>query len=637
MDSAEPTLEGGQSQAEHFSSDIDPHASDRDRMIWANFAEADNTESFCLSWLAIQCRAITGVSGALVLLGRPNVGPFTPVAVWPDVRRSMEHLTGTAQRALTEHRGLLVKSQPPGSSVNAANSSYHVAYPLEVDSKLHGVIVLDVSSRPEPQLQAILRQLHWGSAWLEVLLRRQESQQEANTRDNLITVLDLLAGAIEQDRFYASALAFVTELATRFSCHRVSIGFLRKNYIAVEAVSHSAQFEKKTNLISTIGSAMDESFDQNAVIVYPQLSSSSVPLVTQAHEQLAHLDDTACICTIPLYDGSEISGALTFERATDKPFDPEIVEVCEAIAAMAGPALAAKRKNDRPLVKKIVEAGRQQLLKLTGPQHVGFKLVTGLVTILLVFFIFADGNYRVSARTAIEGQIQRVVATPFPSYIIEANVRAGDTVEEGDILAVLDDRDLKLEHLKAASQREQLLRQYREVMAEHDRPQIRITMAQLSQVNAQLELLNYQLARTKVRTPFAGVIMTGDFSQSLGAPVEKGQVLFEIAPLDSYRVILQVDERDIADVGVGQGGKLTLSSIPGDELAFTVVKITPVSTADEGRTYFRVEAHLDGKPERLRPGMEGVGKINIDRRKQIWIWTHGLVDWLRLWLWSWWP
>ena len=162
-------------------------------------------------------------------------------------------------------------------------------------------------------------------------------------------------------------------------------------------------------------------------------------------------------------------------------------------------------------------------------------------------------------------------------------------------------------------------------------------MAQLSQVNAQLELLNYQLSRTKVRAPFDGVVVTGDHSQSLGAPVEKGQVLFEIAPLDAYRVILQVDERDIAYVVVGQPGRLTLSSIPGDELAFTVEKITPVSTADEGRTYFRVEAQLDGSAERLRPGMEGVGKIYIDRRKQIWIWTHGLIDWLRLWIWSWWP
>ena len=68
-----------------------------------------------------------------------------------------------------------------------------------------------------------------------------------------------------------------------------------------------------------------------------------------------------------------------------------------------------------------------------------------------------------------------------------------------------------------------------------------------------------------------------------------------------------------------------------------VEKITPVSTPEEGRNVFRVEARLDETSVPLRPGMEGVGKVNIDRRKIIWIWTHDLVDWVRLWTWSWMP
>jgi hypothetical protein len=36
----------------------------------------------------------------------------------------------------------------------------------------------------------------------------------------------------------------------------------------------------------------------------------------------------------------------------------------------------------------------------------------------------------------------------------------------------------------------------------------------------------------------------------------------------------------------------------------------------------------------LRPGMEGVAKIDIGRRRLIWIWTHSLFDWLRVWTWQ---
>jgi multidrug efflux pump subunit AcrA (membrane-fusion protein) len=138
--------------------------------------------------------------------------------------------------------------------------------------------------------------------------------------------------------------------------------------------------------------------------------------------------------------------------------------------------------------------------------------------------------------------------------------------------------------------------------------------------------------------PFDGLIVSGDLSQSLGSPVERGQVLFEVAPLEDYRVALQVDERDISHVVVGQRGELTVSSMPGERYGFTVTRITPVNSAKEGRNFFRVEATLETKPgPRLRPGMEGVGKIYVEERKLVWIWTHAFTDWVRLWIWSWLP
>jgi hypothetical protein len=62
-----------------------------------------------------------------------------------------------------------------------------------------------------------------------------------------------------------------------------------------------------------------------------------------------------------------------------------------------------------------------------------------------------------------------------------------------------------------------------------------------------------------------------------------------------------------------------------------------VSIPEEGRNYFQVEAKMEHTSDLLRPGMEGVAKIDIDRRKMIWIWTHKLVDWVRLSLWAYQP
>jgi hypothetical protein len=114
--------------------------------------------------------------------------------------------------------------------------------------------------------------------------------------------------------------------------------------------------------------------------------------------------------------------------------------------------------------------------------------------------------------------------------------------------------------------------------------------------------------------------------------------MFELAPLDAYRVILQVDERDIGEIAVGQQGQLALTGLPGEKLPIIVEKITPVATAEEGQNYFRVEASLATETSPLlRPGMEGVGKVEIDRRKIIRIWTYKIVFWIRMFFWSWWP
>jgi len=234
--------------------------------------------------------------------------------------------------------------------------------------------------------------------------------------------------------------------------------------------------------------------------------------------------------------------------------------------------------------------------------------------------------------------VQRAISVPMAGYVAQANVRAGDIVRQGDILFTLDARDLRLERLKWMSQKSQYRREHSEALADHDRAKVRILGAQIEQTEAQVALIEEQLERIKVAAPFDSFVVSGDLSQSLGAPVERGDVLFEVAPLDDYRVILKVDERDIGEVSIGQAGLLALSSMPHEPIPIEVEKITPVSTAEEGINYFRVEAALSEKAsQRLSPGMEGIGKIGIGQRKLVWIWTHKITHWMRMFFWSWWP
>ena len=343
------------------------------------------------------------------------------------------------------------------------------------------------------------------------------------------------------------------------------------------------------------------------------------------------------VCTIPFCTQGAVFGALTLERPPGQVFERQTVELCETIAALIGPILETKRKEDLWLGQKVWLSVTTFFTRLFGPTHGGLKLGVGLLIAVSLFCLLATGDFRIAADTKLEGSIQRVIATPFDSYISEAHVRPGDIVKKDALLAKLDDTELLLERTKWESQKEQYLKEYRDALGQAERSKISVLNAQLGQVDAQLAITDAQLARIQIKAPFDGVIVSGDLSQSLGAPSQRGDVLFELAPLEDYRVVLEVDERDISAIVVAQKGELVLTGLSDTVIPFTVNKITPVSETKEGRNYFRVEAELEKKLDFLRPGMEGVGKIRIGERKLIWIWSKNLLDWLRLSLWTWWP
>jgi len=581
------------------------------------------------SWLEQQCKLIQGVTSGVLMLGVPENGAFSPVACWPEGSTTSPTLLAIARKAMEKKRGVVTST--PDKSQSQRRQRDTIGYPLVIKDQLVGIVALEIDTLPEASRRSVTQLLKLGTVWLEMLI----DQHTTTDRQNLITVLEMAALSLEHKRFQVAATALATELAMRMDCTRATIGFLHGERIYIQAMSHSARIDTRTNLARGIAAAMEEAIDQDTVIACPVSQDNSIT-ITRAHEELVQQQGNGAICTVPLVDDGTIIGALTLERDGDQPFDIQTIELFRQIAAMVGPALELKRRDDRWLLGKAGESLRSVLAKLLGPRHIVMKLATTASIALVVFMALVDGQYRVTADAALEGQVQRAVVAPIDGYINSSDIRAGDIVQTGQLMGELDDKDLKLEYEKLTSERNQHIREQRSAMAAHERAKASILSAQIEQSNAQLRLVEEQLERLHIVSPFDGVVVSGDLSQSLGSPVARGDVLFEVAPLDAYRLILKVNENDVRTINVGQTGKLRLSSIPGDTLPISIAKITPVAEASEGSNYFRVEARLHSEPAQLRPGMEGVAKIEIGERKLAWIWTHKLVDWMRLWAWTWW-
>jgi len=204
-------------------------------------------------------------------------------------------------------------------------------------------------------------------------------------------------------------------------------------------------------------------------------------------------------------------------------------------------------------------------------------------------------------------------------------------------MASLNDSEIKLQLAKLQGELQKSRREFREAQSSRDLVKVRIINEQINQALAEIELTQQQLHRINLTAPFDGVVIEGDLSQSLGSPVERGEALFKIAPLEGYRIILKVDESQISYIKQNQSGTLILPSLSDHPLPLNVEKITVAAEAEDGANIFRVEASLNENNDLLRPGMQGIGKVDAGRARLIWIWTHEITDWIHLKLWSWWP
>jgi multidrug resistance efflux pump len=594
---------------------------------WQALAQASNTKQLCQAWLPILCGMIQHTQSGLLLL-QDDTGSFAPAALWPDAT-DLSYLRSVAEESLNTRQGVVNRNEV---------GQVQFAYPLMNGDALFGVVILDLHAADDIALTHARRLLHWGVGWMIDLFNRRLLLEQGVHLERSAYLFDLALTALSETDFGKSSLSVVNRLAQRFSCHQALFGLEKGKNVRVETVSHSAWFEEKANLVNLAAQAMNEAFDQRSRIVVPEPESGTTLITAACHRYLEDSGSRA-LCVLPLEAGNRVVGVWLLER--DEPFSDEELDVLDALTLTLGPILTLKLNAEESLFNHSRRAWSHALRKLTDTSRPGYKLLAISIAVLLAFLGLYETGYRVASQAVVEGATQRVAVAPFQGYISSSPARAGDVVRAGQVLATLEDKDLRLEKVRWEAELEVSMRKAQEAMAKNNRVELRLASAQANQARAQFNLAQEKLARVQVLAPFDGIVVRGDLSQQLGSPVEQGKVLFELAPLEAWRVILKVDERDITDVRAGQSGELMLTSLPGQSYPFQVKKVTPVATAEEGRNYFRVEAGLILKPgavlPKLRPNMEGVGKVAAGEQSLLWIWTHRLSDWLRLTLWRWMP
>jgi hypothetical protein len=507
-----------------------------------------------------------------------------------------------------------------------------VAVPLSLADVPAAAAAFLVRAPDEPSLRAVQERLELGLSLLSLSESRQALQKKELDLRRLRTALDTLAAINRHRRFGSTAMALCNETASQWRCDRVSLGLLQGRCVQVKAISHSEGFSRKMQIVQDLEAAMEECLDQDCEVIYP--TCEDAVYICRAAGELSRRHGPITIASLPVREGEKVWGVLTLERRADRPFTAEEVEAVRLALELCTTRLVALRRQDRWFGAKLAGGLRSGLALLVGPRHTWAKMLTILVVAALAFLLFVKGNYRAEASFVLEGVERQVVPAPFDGFIKTVDVEVGDPVAARETtLAELDAAELRLQLAEAEAERAGYLKQVDAAMRDNETAQAQIAEAQAEKAQARIDLLEYMIGRARLVSPLSGIVVEGDLKRQVGAPVKMGDVLFEVTPRASLRAVLHVPEDQITDVQVGQRGSLATASYPAERIGFEVERINPIAEVVKQENIFRVRVRLREIPPWMRPGMEGVARIDIDKRPYAWIWTRRIVNWVRMKLW----
>jgi membrane fusion protein (multidrug efflux system) len=211
-------------------------------------------------------------------------------------------------------------------------------------------------------------------------------------------------------------------------------------------------------------------------------------------------------------------------------------------------------------------------------------------------------------------------------------VRIGDAVSKGQVLAKVEDQELReqlrqadasfevaratirqreadlsfaktnLDRTRSLFDRQLLPRQSlddAEARYQASQAQLDLAQAQLQQASSRREELRINLGNTTVVSPVTGFVAKR--LVDAGAFVTQNVILLSVVDISTVRLVVNLVERDLSKVSVGAAGSVTVDAYPGEQFTGRVARVAPV--LDPATRTAEMEIEISNAQARLKPGM----------------------------------
>lgn len=240
--------------------------------------------------------------------------------------------------------------------------------------------------------------------------------------------------------------------------------------------------------------------------------------------------------------------------------------------------------------------------------------------------------YRMAVECEVQPAIRKVITAPVDGRLNQMPTEEGAEVLANQVLVAFDGRELGLEMEQTKASLHQQEKTRDGLRAAHDIGKMRMAELEIERLQAQLAALRYRKERLSVRSPISGVVLSSPYEQCDGQPVEKGETLFEVAPLDKLLFELAIPQNEIERLREGQRCSIQLNSFPGRKWEGRIQTIHPQAEWKNEESIFVAEVSLNANGIAPRPGMVGIATVACESAPLLWNYIQRPWNQLRFWV-----
>jgi biotin carboxyl carrier protein len=443
----------------------------------------------------------------------------------------------------------------------------------------------------------------------------------------LAALTEFISRVSSSDSPQRAARIIAAELREHLACDKVFVGLRGRPEATAEvtAISDEPSVDVNSTRTRLAAAVLNESIARGELTLWPSLDDGSRHALL-AHRQFALAEHTASVLSMPLRDESGlVRGAILITGSSMTLRAAETSSFMRAVASPLASTLGLQLRAHGNRIERCLHRVRSAIL---GKQ----RWVAMALSLAGLLLMLVPTPYRVACECELQPVVRRYVAAPFDGRLETSQVQPGDVVAAGDVLARIDARDIQWELSGKQAELHRIDKERAGHLVAHESGKTEIARLELERIRLRIEQLEDQAANLAIRSPIAGMVVLGDLSKSDGVPLEKGQTLYEIAPLDRMIIEVAIPEDDVRFVKLGMATRVSLEAFPLRAWDGVIERIHPRAELKDHENVFMAEISIDNSHDKLRPGMRGKARVTTPRRTLGWVLFHKAFNAMLTWL-----